>query len=198
MTRMSDPGRCLAPLSARNSARSHGGSLLARTLHDPGRAVRALAVSLLAGGCVIPPSLSTNQADAGVNAPPAILSASSDLVQLVEPGPVSFAQNTTSDLVVTLRDPDLTDTLYVRVYVDYNHPDPTPPRAQCVAAPDKSPDRTATCSLAGLCLSTDVGATHGMTIVVFDREPLDSGTPLFQAMPPDGLSTDRFYYLQCQ
>jgi hypothetical protein len=35
---------------------------------------------------------------------------------------------------------------------------------------------------------------------VFDREPIDSGAgdPPFQAMPADGLSTSRFYFLKCQ
>jgi hypothetical protein len=33
---------------------------------------------------------------------------------------------------------------------------------------------------------------------VFDRQPLDSGMPLYQNIPPDGLSTDRFFYLECQ
>jgi hypothetical protein len=200
MTRMSDPRRGTRARGGANQVISQAGSPLARTLHDRSLVVRALAFSLLAGGCVLPPSLSTSQADAGENSPPAILSASSDLVQLVEPGPVSFAMGTSSTLNVALRDADLTDTLYVRLFVDYNHPDPTPARvAGCNANPTGKPDRTAICSLDGLCQSGDVGVTRGLTIVVFDREPLDDGTtPLYQAMPTGGLSTDRFYYLQCQ
>lgn len=200
MTRMSDPRRGTPPRPQANPATLQGGSRLARTLHDRGLAVRTLAVSLLAGGCVLPPSLSSNQADAGENSPPAILSASSDLVQLVEPGPVSFAIGTSSTLNVALRDADVTDTLYVRIFVDYNHPDQTPPRVpKCIAPPTGKPDRTAICPLSGLCETGDATLTRGMTIVVFDREPLDDGTlPLYQAMPTGGLSTDRFYYLQCQ
>jgi len=39
-----------------------------------------------------------------------------------------------------------------------------------------------------------------MTIVVFDRDPNDSGAgdPPFQTMEPGGLSTSRFYFLKCQ
>jgi hypothetical protein len=36
-----------------------------------------------------------------------------------------------------------------------------------------------------------------LSIVVFDREPLESGDPMFQAMPEGGLSTSRFFFLTC-
>ena len=198
MTQMSRPRRPPRAEFMGNPARTLAGSPLARALHAHAFAVRALVLSLLAGGCVIPPSLSSNTTDGGVNSPPAILSVSSDQQQLVEPGPVLFEQNTTSSLIVKVRDTDVSDTLYVRVFVDYHFPDATPARAACTATAAKSADRTASCSLAGLCETADVGVQRGMTVVVFDREPQDTGTPLYQAMPPDGLSTDRFFYLQCQ
>jgi hypothetical protein len=166
--------------------------------------VMSIFADLAAGltGCVIPPSLSVGE-DAGVNAPPAILSVTSDQQALPEPGPVLFDIGPTAgDLSVSLIDPDLLDTLYVRIFVDYNLPDRLDARSKCTAPPNMTPIRTATCPLNALCLMSDLGVQRNMTIMVFDREPIDSGAgePPFQAMPPGsgGLSTSRFYFLKCQ
>ncbi len=169
---------------------------VARTLLHSA-AVRAAFPALCCIGCVIPPSLSVDNQDAGVNSPPAIVSVRSDQQELDEPGPVLFDQGTGS-LNLTLLDTDVNDTLYVRVFVNYYPLDPTPARAQCVAAAAMTAQRSATCDLTGLCQNADVGQTVGMQVVVFDRQPLDSGSPTFKAMPMGGLSTDRFYYLKCQ
>ena len=38
-----------------------------------------------------------------------------------------------------------------------------------------------------------------MTVVAFDRPPLEDGSdPPFQAVQAGGLSTSRFYFLKCQ
>jgi hypothetical protein len=151
-------------------------------------------------GCVIPPSLSISE-DAGVNSPPAIMSVTSDQSALPEPGPVVFEIGPTAgDLSVSLIDTDVLDTLYVRIFVDYNHPNRFDARAKCTAPPNMTPTRTATCHLNALCATEDLGVQRIMTIVVFDREPLGpgDGDPPFQAMPPGGLSTSRFYFLNCQ
>lgn len=151
-------------------------------------------------GCVIPPSLTISE-DAGINSPPAILSVISDQQALPEPGPVVFDVGPTAgDLSVSLIDTDTQDTLYVRIFVDYNLPNQLDARAKCTAPPNMKPNRTATCHLNALCQANDIGVQRSMTIVVFDREPLDpgQGDPPFQAMPPGGLSTSRFYFLKCQ
>jgi len=152
-------------------------------------------------GCVIPPSLSTGD-DAGVNSPPAITSVTSDQQALPEPGPVLFDVGPTAgDVSVSLIDTDLTDTLFVRIFVDYNLPNRFDARAKCQAPPTMKPTRTATCHLNALCATEDLGVSRSMTIVVFDREPLapgEGGDPPFQAMPAGGLSTARFYFLKCQ
>jgi hypothetical protein len=151
-------------------------------------------------GCVIPPSLTIGE-DEPVNSPPAILSVTSDQQALPEPGPVVFDVGPTAgDLSVSLIDTDTLDTLYVRIFVDYNLPNQLDARAKCTAPPNMTPTRTATCHLNALCQAVDVGVERSMTIVVFDRLPLDpgEGEPPFQAMPPGGLSTSRFYFLKCQ
>jgi hypothetical protein len=198
MTRMSDPHRLGSRGLRANRSTLQARSSLARTLHDRSSIVRLVFLSLV-GGCVIPPSLSSNTTDAGLDSPPSILHAFSDQQELTEPGPVLFQQGAPGTINLSLRDTDLGDTLYAFVFVDYNNPDPTPPHATCPPAPpSKSPDRSTVCDITGLCEQADVGLTKGMTIVVFDREPTDSGTPLYQNIAADGLSTDRFFYLKCQ
>jgi hypothetical protein len=154
---------------------------------------------LMVGGCVIPPSLEVEDDDAGINSPPAILSVTSDLQALPEPGPVLFDRGASAgNLSVSLIDSDTQDTLVVRIFVDYNKPDRLPPRSQCTAIPNMTPHRTVTCGLSALCATGDVGVERSMTIVVFDRPPLEDGDPPFQQMPTGGLSTSRFYFLKCQ
>jgi hypothetical protein len=152
-------------------------------------------------GCVIPPSLEVDNGDAAVNSPPAIMSVTSDQQALAEPGPVLFDMGATAgDLNLSLIDTDTQDTLYVRIFVDYNSPNRLDARARCTAPPSTSASRTATCKLNSLCVMEDLGVLRNMTIVVFDREPLPPGDvePPFQAMPPGGQSTSRFYFLKCQ
>ena len=149
--------------------------------------------------CVIPPSLSVSE-DAAVNSPPAITRVTSVQSALPEPGPVVFEQQSNDTLSITVIDTDLTDTLYVGIYVDYNLPNRLAPRSNCVAPPGPNATRITTCRLNSLCTDADLGVQRNMTIVVFDRPPDQSGggNPPFQAMEPGGLSTSRFYFLKCQ
>jgi hypothetical protein len=172
---------------------------LARALHACGPVVLRV-VPVIFVGCIIPPSLGVEQQDAGVNSPPAILSVRSDQNALPEPGPVDFEVGSMSPLNLTLLDTDVSDKLYVRVFVDYKKGNETSPRSTCTAASGDQAQRTASCPLQGLCLPNDtLDNPHLMQIVVFDRQPLETGeSPLFQAMPPGGLSTDRTYQLICR
>lgn len=201
MTRMSEPHAVMTPIFASKSLKSQGGSWLARTVHDRGSAVEFVLLSLLLVGCVIPPSLSVDNQDAGVNSPPAIVQVSSDNV-LSEPGPVVFEKGPSAgSLRVTLVDTDKLDTLYVSVFVDYHVPqlsDEPPPRSTCIAAPNMTEKRVAVCDLGALCLSGDIGVTRNMSVVVFDRQPNEPGEPFFQHMAGGGLSASKFYFLQCQ
>lgn len=165
--------------------------------------VRSVCVTSLAAlsACVIPPSLSADTNDAGVNSPPAITSVHSDQVELSEPGPITQPRGA-GEFVIAMIDTDIGDTLYVRVYVNYKINDPKASRAGCTAAPNNSSRRSCTADLRGLCTEEDVinsgpDKPLDMSVLVFDRELLDSGTPAFQAMPPDGLTTGTFYHLVC-
>jgi hypothetical protein len=160
------------------------------------------AGSLAVGGCVIPPSLSVDNQDAGVNSPPAILAVRNDQQELAPGETVVFTATQASELVnLTLLDTDVHDTLYVRVFVDYTLANPTPARASCTAAPPvpSSSQRSATCDVSAVCGPQDVNQPPlNMTMVVFDRPILDSGTPTFQAMDPGGLKTSLFFFLSCK
>jgi len=150
-------------------------------------------------GCIIPPSLSVDVQDAGVDSPPSIVSVRSDNQDLPEPGPVLFeVGNTMQTLNLTLLDTDLTNTLFVRIFVDYTVTAPTAPRSTCTGTTNTTAVRSATCDLRALCLPADVGQSRLMRIVVFDSQPLDSGPgPAFMTMAPGGQSTSRTYQLKC-
>lgn len=188
--------RSTADLAA-NPARWFGVSRLARVVHDGGVPV-AFLLSLLVG-CVIPPSLSVENQDAGVNSPPAITAVRAEDVALAEADPnkpAIFVPNE-GTIAVSLLDPDVLDTLYVRVFVNYTATTPEPPRSQCTAAPAGSARRTVTCDVGAVCFE-DVPGDFNMQVMVFDRQLLESGDPKHQAMEEGGLSASKFFFLTCQ
>jgi hypothetical protein len=202
---MSEPSRQLPPTPEHNRLQSWARSCLARTVHASSMIVgiSTCSVPLVAQltGCVIPPSLEVDKQDAGVNSPPAILEVTSDQQALSEPGPVVFDMGATAgDLNIRVIDTDIKDSLYVKIFVDYNFPNRLDARARCQPPASTEPIRTATCKLNSLCVTEDLGVTRNMTVVVFDREPLPpgEGEPPFQGMPMGGMSTQRFYFLKCQ
>jgi hypothetical protein len=106
---------------------------------------------------------------------------------------------TAGTISATLLDTDLEDTLYVRIFLNYTVAAADPARVTCTAPPPtpRVPQRTVVCDATSLCPPTGAGPFN-MSIVVFDREPLESGTPPYQAMPAGGLKTSVFYFLKCQ
>jgi hypothetical protein len=160
-----------------------------------------VSLTLLGGqltGCAVPPALQLDEPDAGENAAPIITSISgSDAKELVEPGPVTFDRGR-GTLSVSLRDADVEDELFVRLYVDYNKPDPTPARASCSAAPSITASRTTTCDISGVCTTADIGMPRLLWVEVFDRELLQGGNPRFRAMPAGGASSKWHFTLMCE
>jgi hypothetical protein len=147
--------------------------------------------------CVIPPQLSVDTTDAGFNSAPAIVSVRADGVELPEFSMVTFERGL-GTLNLTVHDTDLDDKLYCKVFVDYNNPDQTPPRANSETA-GRTVQRSCTLALAGLCQSDDIGVQRLMQVLVFDRNPddIEGVLPLYQAMPAGGLSTGRTFFLRC-
>lgn len=202
MTAVSEPRRPSSPVIAANSAKSRDGSRVVHRVHDARTHVCSLGLSLLLfAGCVLPPTLSVDVTDAGMNSPPAITAVRADDQELPEPGPVNFETGINAGMMsVSLVDTDVTDTLYVSLFVDYFVSDPTPPRATCTAAPTGTPARSATCDLTALC--TDFDVQHPgrfLTVQVFDRKLAEAGAPRFKLMESDdGMTTSRGYLLNCQ
>ncbi len=197
MTQMSDQRFVPAPAVHANCATERTRSRLARALHG-GHAIRALVASMLFTGCVIPPSLSVDTTDAGLNAAPAIISVRADGVELPQWQPVTFEQGFgTLNLIVY--DTDLDDTLYPKVFVNYTATDPKPARSECTQAAGNTVMRSSTCGLGALCQSADVASKETLTmqVVVFDRQIIPDQAPIFMAMPPGGLSTSLTFSLKC-
>ncbi len=201
MTEMSGP--CTLALAAvgPNPAIARTQRAMARAVHLRARVGVMFSSIVLTAGCIIPPSLSVDVQDAGIDSPPSITSVRSDLQELPEPGPVLFQANPNSSgqsLNLALLDTDINDTLYAQIYVDYTVQQPTAARSVCTpASATGTATRTSTCPLAGLCLASDVGVDRLMEIVVFDREVLTVGSPTFKAIPAGGQSTTRTYILKC-
>ncbi len=169
-------------------------------MHNPVLLVRFALLASVLGGCIFHPDLTVDNQDAGVNSPPAILGIRTDDQELPEPGPVIFDRGS-GTFSAELIDTDITDSLFVRVFVDYTIDNPTAPRVLCTAPANGKPQRTVTCNTNALCLMGDTmlpaDKSLNMHVTVFDREPLETGDPPFQAMPEGGLSTSRFYFLKC-
>lgn len=195
MTQMSYPGTARCPTRRSKWPYCVAMWALARALHILQRVRFLLPVAT--ANCIIPPSLSVEVQDAGVNSPPAITGVRSDNKELAEPGPLVFAPDSRSTLDLTLLDTDVNDVLSVRVFVDYTETAPTAPRSLCSAPVNMFAVRTATCALNALCLPADVGQTRLMRIVVFDREVANVGMPAFMSMPVGGRLTSRTYQLKC-
>jgi hypothetical protein len=172
-----------------------------KSLHRSLVACFLLAIAgfvVTASACAVPPTLQLDQPDAGENAAPIITSVSNAAAEeLVEPGPVTLVRGR-GTFSVTLRDADVGDALNVRMYVDYNRPDPTPARAACRVAPGTTVKRTTSCDISGVCTMTDVGQERLLWIEVFDRPLLESGLPRFRAMPMGGASSKWQFTMQCQ
>jgi hypothetical protein len=196
MTKMSGSSCVTEHQKSRNPLKLLAGIGLARPVHGHRTPVLALLLLLLGSGCILPPSLSTGDTDAGINSPPAITAVRTDADNLFEPGPVSLTRNK-GTINFELLDTDLDDTLVVRVFIDYTIEDPKPERSQCTAAPTGNAKRTVTCTAGPICQVADDGKTRNMTAVVFDRPLLESGKPEYQAIPVGGLSTSRFFFVNC-
>lgn len=172
---------------------------MARAVHGLQLPVRTflLLVPAALAGCILPPSLSSDgEGSTAQNSPPAITAVRTDADNLFEPGPVSLTRNS-GTINFDLLDTDVDDTLQVRVFIGYRIKNPTPARAQCTAPPTGEAKRTVTCSAGPICQAGDEGKTLEMSVVVFDRLPSEQGKPDFQAMPEGGLSTSRFFFVDC-
>lgn len=162
----------------------------------------ATGAALAGAGCVLPVPLELENADAGPSSPPVIQSASP--VELSFPGPAVLEVGDQRRLVLTIRDQDRDDTIYVKIFVDYGLPNREKERTDCVVPPSGSEIRVSDCSVQSICnaaLADD--ANHFMEAMVSDRDflpdndPRTEGQPPFRAVPFDAATDFRSWILRC-
>jgi len=156
----------------------------------------ALLVGALAGqpglGCVLPPDLEPAGPDAGPSSTPVILSASPP-ESFAFPGPITIPREDSQIMVLNAVDSDLVDSLFVRLYVDYNRGPrfvPTPALADCQAAPSGDQTRIIGCPTNALCTTVlgDDNTEHVLEAVIADRsfildsDPEAFGQPQYRAV----------------
>jgi hypothetical protein len=168
---------------------------LARRVH-----LLSLVLATALAACVVPPPLASDNPDASVNHPPVFRTVRNGAgEELVRPGPLSFVVGQ-DDLRVTVADSDLSDTLYLRMYISYGVPVATAPRAECRVQPSATPteERTITCPLLGVC-TDDIadGAVRVFEIDVLDREPITSDVRLYRDVTPPGEIATYWWNLMC-
>ncbi len=157
---------------------------------------RLLLVGGMAGcvcACVIPPPGDFAEADAGPSSPPVIVSAAPPFefpLMNLEPGDQRR-------LVLTLRDVDVDDTLYVRFYADYGIDGQQGPVGECNAVPTGEQVRTADCATSTLCATISDAEPHMLEAMVADLDFLAEGDPPFRALPPTAAYSFRSWMMTC-
>jgi hypothetical protein len=154
-----------------------------------------LGALLTTPACVVPPPLDLDQPDAGPNAPPIITAATDSAgTPIRTPGTVTINRlDLAGRISFQLYDVNVDDTLFVRLYVDYDLAAPLPARADCFAPPaatNATEVRTASdCEKAILCNPSDVGTIHRLEADVSDRPLLQPTTNHRDVEAPGLLST---------
>jgi hypothetical protein len=139
----------------------------------------------MVSACVIPPDLEPDDGDAGTSSPPLLVEAG-PAPDFSLPGPITFTRPETRTMSLTLRDNDLTDVLYIRLFVDYGRPNATPFQGDCQAPPSGQVQRLTECSVSSLCQfipTTDLG-DHYLEAVVSDRPFIADSDPAAIGQPP--------------
>ena len=167
-------------------------------------AVSAGVASSLLAGCIFPPELSPGNFDAGASSPPLILSAG-PAPDFLFPGPIILDRQDSRTLSLNVRDADLDDVIHVRLYIDYNRPDPEPAYAECQTAPTGDVTRVVACPLNSICNpieDTDQG-DHVLEVMVADREflsdsdPAAEGQDLYRALRDPAAFSIRSWVMRC-
>jgi hypothetical protein len=168
----------------------------------------AMGIALLqAAACVIPPQLEQDTGDAGPSAPPVILEAG-PAPDFQFPGPLLLARQDSRQMSLTVRDNDVADVLYVKLFVDYDRPLPLPAPADCQAAPSGAPVRIVECPVSALCnqIAGNDEDDHYLEALVADRPfILDGdvgaiGQPPYRALDDAGRAawSVRSWLMRCQ
>jgi hypothetical protein len=157
------------------------------------RVATAMACTLASSGCFLPPSLEPEtEADAAPNSIPVIIDSTFPAVQ------VAIRKDGQDPLTLTVRDLDVSDTVYVYFYVDYSVPEAGPPLSECTGAGGQH-DRVLTCEINSLCYRIPLpdNQVHFLEAVVADRERLLMGEPRNRAFPEGTGISYRAWLMRC-
>ena len=172
----------------------------------------SIAIATSTGACIIPPDLepAADVPDAGPSSPPVILSAS-PAPDFSFPGPIQLKRADARILALEVVDNDLGDSLFVRLYVDYNRAPtnaPTPPWADCQSASTNQAVRIINCPTNALCtpIGTEDTNDHVLEALVSDRpfildsDPQAEGQDPFRAVadPVRAAKTLRSWLMNCE
>lgn len=158
-----------------------------------------LLVGATLAGCVVPIPAEPEVADAGVNSPPIIVSASPSM-PFDSGGPLDVASLST--VSVALRDKDIADTLYLRVFRDYQLAKerifPIDWRTVTNDPTTGTADRTANFQTSTWCDGAPAGQTLVFDVVVADRDwDVPGAEPKYRAVIPGGETSTRSWVGTC-
>jgi hypothetical protein len=153
-----------------------------------------MAWMLASSGCFLPPSLEPEtESDAAPNSIPVIIDSTFTSVD------VAVRKEGQDPLTLTVRDLDVSDTVYVYFYVDYGRNEERgPPLGECRGAGGQH-DRVLTCEINSLCYRIGLpdSGNHFLEAVVADRERLLVGEPTNRAFPEGTGISYRAWLMQC-
>jgi hypothetical protein len=158
--------------------------------------IGALLVVALASqpgwGCVLPPDLKPEGPDAGPSSPPIIMSASP--ADFAFPGPITIDREGSQPITLVVEDNDLRDSIFVRIYRDYNREpinQPTPALVDCgIAGPSTTLERSFNCSTNSLCIGIEENDQRLRVLeamvadrpFISDSDPEAAGQPQYRAL----------------
>jgi hypothetical protein len=154
--------------------------------------------------CVIPLSLEVEVSDAGISAPPIFRSAASPFEF---PGPFTLARDATDvNISITLSDNDVDDTLFIRLFLDYDPESGAGLVTDCIAPPTGELERLAGCVADTICSRIEIGDTtfHTLEAHVTDRlwltadDPDAEGQRPLRAIAIDAAESERSWTVRCE
>jgi hypothetical protein len=148
-------------------------------------------------GCVLPPPLTVDTSDGGVNSPPSITDVlDTSGTSRRPPDTITLPVGAIGqELRVTVDDTNLDDDLVLQLFVDYelNGND----AAVNCSAPQTAPktvSRVGNCTTVGLCDPGDEG-THTLEIEAYDRAPLPNAP--YRDVSDGGYFSTWTFHLEC-
>jgi hypothetical protein len=171
----------------------------ARVLLEPGKVGRRalVLVSVMVSACVIPIPAEVDQPDASpANSPPVIVESNPSM-----PGFVDINISNPTDRSITVKDNNIADTLYVRVFRDYQDAalgpliDASVPNDPVIGTATRIVQLPTNTWCNGATLGTD----HVFDVVVADRpfNPNPAVPPAYRALPPGAEFSIRSWVSKC-